>query len=108
MIDRSPLTRRGLMAALALRSNLGMAAPVLFRVRLLAPGDAALLEALSGMFGEAFGEAETYRAARPRAAYLERLLGGQSFIAIAALKRGEVVGGLGCLAIAHAPERVDS
>ena len=65
-----------------------------FSVRTLAPGDVALLEAMSAMFGEAFGEPETYGGARPRPAYLERLLGGPGFVAIAALEGDEVIGGL--------------
>ncbi len=46
------------------------------------------------MFGEAFGEAETYGGARPGEDYLERLLGGDRFIALAALKNDAIVGGL--------------
>lgn len=63
-------------------------------IRVLGPGDAALVEAMSTMFGEAFGEPGTYTAARPDAPYLERLLAGPSFIAIAALADGAVAGGL--------------
>lgn len=65
-----------------------------FTVRALGPGDAGLMESLLGVFGEAFDEADTYGAARPGAAYLERLLGGDSFIAVVALVGDEVVGGL--------------
>ncbi len=46
------------------------------------------------MFGEAFDEVETYTGARPRRAYLERLLGSDCFIALVALEGSEVVGGL--------------
>jgi aminoglycoside 3-N-acetyltransferase I len=46
------------------------------------------------MFGEAFGEVDTYTAKRPGDAYLRRLLEGDTFIALAALSDGEVVGGL--------------
>lgn len=60
----------------------------------LVPADVALMEAMLTMFGEAFGEPETYGGARPGAAYLERLLARDSFIALAALKHGEVVGGI--------------
>lgn len=60
----------------------------------LTGADVPLLEALSTMFGEAFGEAETYTGNRPRAEYLRQLLGGESFIALAALENGDVVGGL--------------
>jgi len=45
-------------------------------------------------FGEAFNEAENYSGARPSSAYLRRLLASDSFIALAALKGAEVVGGL--------------
>lgn len=45
-------------------------------------------------FGDAFNEVETYTGARPRRAYVESLLGSDSFIAIAAFKDGAVVGGL--------------
>lgn len=63
-------------------------------IRQLAPGDIALMEAMLTTFGEAFGEPETYGGARPSAAYLESLLGGRSFIALAATKNNEVVGGI--------------
>lgn len=56
--------------------------------------DVAAMEALLATFGEAFGEVETYGAARPDAAYLGRLLDSDYFIALTACKRGEVVGGL--------------
>lgn len=46
------------------------------------------------MFGEAFDEIDTYSRKKPRPQYLRRLLGGDSFIALVALKRGEVVGGI--------------
>ncbi len=65
-----------------------------FTLRPLAPADVALLQAMLTMFGEAFGEPQTYGRARPGAAYLARLLGGDSFISLAALKGGAVVGGI--------------
>ena len=65
-----------------------------FSIRRIAPSDVALLEAMLTIFGEAFGEMETYSGARPSAAYLGRLLGSDTFIAIAAVKNGEVVAGL--------------
>jgi aminoglycoside 3-N-acetyltransferase I len=52
------------------------------------------MEAMLTTFGKAFDEVETYSAARPSPAYLERLLGSDHFIALAALKNGEVVGGI--------------
>ena len=62
--------------------------------RHLTPGDITLMEALSTMFGEAFNEADTHTAKRPSIAYLRRLLGSDSFIALVALKNGDVVGGV--------------
>jgi len=62
--------------------------------RVLGAQDVALMRAVSATFGEAFDEADTYGAAPPDDEYLERLLGSESFIAIAALRHGVVVGGL--------------
>ena len=63
-------------------------------IRLLTPNDVALMEALLTTFGEAFDDVGTYTENRPSAGYLRRLLGGDSFIALAALKSDEVVGGI--------------
>ena len=63
-------------------------------IRRLTGGDAALLQRLSTAFGEIFGEAQTYTGSVPDAAYLERLLAGDAFIALAALKDEEVIGGI--------------
>lgn len=52
------------------------------------------MQGMLTLFGEAFDDAESYGKDRPGAAYLERLLGSDNFIAIAALKGGEVVGGI--------------
>jgi aminoglycoside 3-N-acetyltransferase I len=60
----------------------------------LTPDDVALMEALSATFGEAFNDMDTYTGNRPSADYLRRLLGGDSFIALAALINGSVVGGI--------------
>ena len=46
------------------------------------------------LFGEAFQEPHTYSSSQPSKAYLERLLGSDTFIAVAALKGDEVVGGI--------------
>jgi aminoglycoside 3-N-acetyltransferase I len=46
------------------------------------------------MFGEAFGEPDTYTAAQPDDAYLKQLLSSSTFIAIAALDGSDVVGGI--------------
>lgn len=63
-------------------------------MRQLGPGDGALMQAMLAMFGAAFGEATTYGAAPPGSRYLQRLLGSEYFIALVALKAGEVVGGI--------------
>ena len=60
----------------------------------LGPGDVASMRAMLTLFGEAFGEVETYGAARPGEDYLQRLLGRNHFIALAAVRDGAVVGGL--------------
>jgi len=65
-----------------------------FSVVTLGRDDATLMRSMLTLFGEAFGEAETYGDAQPDAAYLERLLGSDTFIAIAALDGEEIVGGL--------------
>ena len=63
-------------------------------IRHLVSDDIALMEALSTAFGKAFDDMPTYTGARPGADYLRRLLGGDSFIALAALKDDVVVGGI--------------
>ncbi len=60
----------------------------------LGPDDVGPMQAMSAMFGQAFGDEHVHAGARPGAAYLRRLLAGDSFIAIAAVTGGEVVGGL--------------
>jgi aminoglycoside 3-N-acetyltransferase I len=52
------------------------------------------MEAMMTTFGETFEEMETYTGVRPSTGYLERLLGSEHFIALTALKDGNVVGGL--------------
>ncbi|MEM7062810.1 MAG: AAC(3)-I family aminoglycoside N-acetyltransferase [Cyanobacteria bacterium P01_B01_bin.77] len=60
----------------------------------LTPNDIPLMHALLKTFGEAFEDVETYTANRPSAAYLRRLLGSDTFIALAAVKTDKVVGGI--------------
>jgi aminoglycoside 3-N-acetyltransferase I len=60
----------------------------------LGAGDLALMDAVLTMFGEVFEEIDTYGRARPSAAYLERLLGSETFIALAAVTDATVIGGL--------------
>lgn len=63
-------------------------------IRQLASGDMALMEQLLDVFGDAFDDPRSYGAARPGPDYLARLLAGDSFIALVALRDGTVVGGL--------------
>lgn len=63
-------------------------------LRILGPDDLATMHGMLTMFGVAFGEESTFNDARPDDAYLRRLLGSDTFVAMAALKDGEVVGGL--------------
>jgi aminoglycoside 3-N-acetyltransferase I len=71
-----------------------MSASPTFTIQRLAPADHALMHGMLGMFGDAFDEGQTYGRARPSAPYIERLLGGDTFIALVALAGGDVVGGL--------------
>jgi aminoglycoside 3-N-acetyltransferase I len=63
-------------------------------IRHLTSNDFPLMEALLMTFGKAFNDMDTYAAKRPSEAYLRRLLGGDSFVALVALKSGAVVGGI--------------
>jgi aminoglycoside 3-N-acetyltransferase I len=63
-------------------------------IQRLGADDLGLMDALLTTFGEVFEEIETYCRHRPSADYLKRLLGSETFIALAAVKDGEVVGGL--------------
>ena len=63
-------------------------------IRILTANDCNLMQGLLETFGKAFNDMPTYTGNTPRAEYLISLLGSDTFIAIAALKGGEVVGGL--------------
>ena len=52
------------------------------------------MQALLATFGEAFGDLKAYRDRPPSRRYLGRLLGSDTFIALAALKGKAVVGGI--------------
>ena len=71
-----------------------MASGETFTLRILGPGDLAAMHGMLTMFGIAFEDRPTYDDARPDDAYLQRLLGSDTFVAIAAMKGDEVVGGL--------------
>jgi aminoglycoside 3-N-acetyltransferase I len=63
-------------------------------IRLLDADDVALMESLLTVFGDAFGEPETYGNKRPSANYLARLLANDTFLVLVALVDGKVAGGL--------------
>lgn len=63
-------------------------------IRVLDSKDIELMKALLTLFGEAFGDMDTYTKNVPSEAYLTRLLAGDSFIALAALNDDVVIGGI--------------
>ncbi|MEO5698858.1 MAG: AAC(3)-I family aminoglycoside N-acetyltransferase [Burkholderiaceae bacterium] len=63
-------------------------------VCVLRAGDVALLRTVLALFGKAFGEVATYTSRQPDDPYLEQLLASSTFIALAAVSGGDVVGGL--------------
>ena len=65
-----------------------------FSTHILGIHDALLMRSILSVFGEAFQDVQTYNGSQPSTAYLEHLLGSDTFIAIAALKNQEVVGGI--------------
>jgi aminoglycoside 3-N-acetyltransferase I len=66
-------------------------APAIIRI---GPDNLGTMHAMLTMFGEVFGEVDTYGSRRPSDAYLQRLLAGEDFIALAAMKDDAVIGGL--------------
>jgi aminoglycoside 3-N-acetyltransferase I len=71
-----------------------MTKPRGFAIKTLRPGDEALFRAMLDMFGRAFEDVARYSSRQPRTAYIKRLLGSEQFIALAAVRHGEVIGGL--------------
>jgi aminoglycoside 3-N-acetyltransferase I len=65
-----------------------------YEAQILGPRDLATMRGMLSLFGEAFEDPETYITEQPPDEYLLRLLTSSTFIAIAALKGPEVVGGL--------------
>lgn len=65
-----------------------------FHVTILGRRDVDRLREMLAMFGRAFDDAPTYTAHQPGDDYLSTLLGRDTFIAIAALAEGKVIGGL--------------
>jgi aminoglycoside 3-N-acetyltransferase I len=64
------------------------------QVRVLGPDDPACLREMLSMFGRAFDDLATYTARQPDDAYLRRLLASPTFVSVAALSGGRVVGGI--------------
>ena len=65
-----------------------------FSTRAIGPDDVPLMRRMLRMFGEAFGDADSYASKPPADEYLRHLLAAQHFIAVAATKGEAVVGGL--------------
>jgi aminoglycoside 3-N-acetyltransferase I len=65
-----------------------------YSFRQLGPEDVQILKNLLQVFGEAFGEIDTYQGSIPGDEYLQSLLAKPTFIALAATTGGEVIGGL--------------
>jgi aminoglycoside 3-N-acetyltransferase I len=64
------------------------------RICQLTANDIGLMQSLLLTFGEAFNEIDTYGGNQPSEEYLRQLLGGDSFIAVAAIENKTVVGGI--------------
>ena len=65
-----------------------------FEVGRLLAADLPAMRDLLQVFGEAFDEIETFSARKPGDDYLTGLLDKPDFVALAAIERGEVIGGL--------------
>ena len=52
------------------------------------------MDGMLTLFGNAFGEPDTYGDARPSASYMRDLLGSREFVALVAVDGDEIVGGL--------------
>jgi aminoglycoside 3-N-acetyltransferase I len=65
-----------------------------FEIKRLGPADTPRISELNAMFGEAFGEPETYADAPPDRAWLEAVLAKAHVIVLVALQDDAVVGGL--------------
>jgi aminoglycoside 3-N-acetyltransferase I len=63
-------------------------------LRRLGPTDVPLLRKLNTLFGDAFGDRETYQGEPPTNAYLEGLLAKEHVFVIVALSDDDVLGGL--------------
>ena len=65
-----------------------------YQVRRVLPGEGELMHGMLTLFSQAFDDPEAYDEKRPSAQYLDRLLAGESFIALVAVAEGALVGAL--------------
>lgn len=65
-----------------------------FQVHRLTSADAYRAHELNALFGDVFGDRETYRAAPPSSDYLQSLLRKDHIIVLVAVAGAEIVGGL--------------
>ncbi len=63
-------------------------------VKQLSATDLHLMNSMLSLFADAFNEAGTYNTKRPGKVYMQKLLGSDYFIALAALKNEQVIGAL--------------
>lgn len=66
----------------------------MIETRQLLPKDISQMQELLTVFGEAFGDPATYTENQPSESYLRDLLGSKTFVVLAAIKRGRIVGGI--------------
>ena len=74
-----------------LKSNITMSDITIYQLN---SSDLELMRSLLKVFGDVFEDTKTYCDAQPSDEYLQRLLDNEHFIALAALKNKEVIGGL--------------
>ena len=65
-----------------------------YRVRRVLPGDSELVHGMLTLFSQAFEDPESYDSKRPSQQYLDRLLAGDSFVALVAVEGDAVVGAI--------------
>lgn len=92
MVPRAPFDPRNITLSPA--TLMPMNKRAFAEIRQLGPNDLNLMEGLMTMFGQAFDDMDTYTAKRPSVEYTKRLLGRDTFIALAAIIDSQVVGGI--------------
>lgn len=65
-----------------------------FEVQRLTSANGQYFAGMLDVFADAFDDAERYRAERPSAAYIQKLLATETFVALVAISDGRVVGAL--------------